>query len=208
VKKVAKYNTPDDKNINYFETRYMYEQRQTLYVANEETNQIWDETDIPDFIKAWNNNWSMSEIAEYLGADQWEIHLLAVDLMKQGKIQGNIHIFKPKKRKGATPLDLFVGDQKIRAVIEKKEIWVCLKDVWKWIGKPEHSYRKVTETWGPDHRAKHQLETPGGRQRFIFISISGLSRLYSNVNKKQQKMLSDLKEVMENGISSRTKTGS
>lgn len=206
---MAKYNTPDDKNINYFQTRYMYEERQTLYVANEEVNQIWDESDIPDFIKAWNNNWSMSEIAEFLGADQWEIHLLAVDLMKQGKIEGNIHIFKPKKKRGADPVDLFVGEQKFRAVIDNKQIWVCMKDVWKWIGKPEHSYRKVMEGWGPDQRSKHKLDTPGGQQRFIFISLSGLSRIYSKVDKKQQNLLSQLKEVMEDGmgISSGRKTG-
>jgi hypothetical protein len=197
---VAKYNTPEDKNINYFETRYMYEERQKIYVANEETNQIWDETDIPDFINAWNNNWSMSEIAEYLGADQWEISLLAVDLMKQGKIKGNFHVFKPKRKTGAKPLDLFVGDKRIRAVNDHNQIWVCLKDVWRWIGKPEHSYRKTTETWGPEYRSKHQIETPGGRQRHIFINMMGLSRLCQHVENHQKEMLEELKGIIANGL--------
>lgn len=205
---MAKYNTPEDKNINYFETRYMYEERQKIYLANEETNMAWDETDIPDFIGAWNNNWSLNEIADYLGADQWEILLLAVDLIKQGKIQGNVHIFKPKKKRGTNPLDLKMGEAKIRAVIENKQIWVCIKDIWRWIGKPEHSYRKVTEGWGPDQRAKFQLDTPGGRQRYIFINMSGLSRLCQHVEKNQKEMLDQLKGAMDDGlgISSRGET--
>jgi hypothetical protein len=200
VKKVAKYNTPEDKNINYFETRYMYEERQKIYLANEETNMAWDESDVPDFINAWKNNWSLNEIAEYLGADQWEILLLAVDLIKQGKIQGNVHIFKPKKKRGTKSVDLKMGEMTIRAVVEKNETWLCLKDIWKWIGKPEHSYRKVTENWGPDQRAKFQLDTPGGRQRYIFINMNGLSQLFQHVEKHQKEMLGDLKGAVENGL--------
>lgn len=204
---MAKYNTPEDKNINYFETRYMYEQRQKLYLANEETNMTWDETDIPDVIKAWNNNWTIAEISEYLGADRKETELLMADLIHQGKIQGNIHIFKPKRKRGIRSVDLKMGDEKIRSVVEGKEIWLCLKDIWRWIGKPEHSYRKVTENWGPDFRAKFQLETAGGRQRYIFISMAGSSRLEQHIESHQRLMLYELRGAAADGlgISSRHK---
>jgi hypothetical protein len=192
--------TKEDKNIEYLESRYMYESRRKLYLANEETNQAWDETDIPDFIEAWNNNWSLNEIAEFLGADQWEIHLLAVDLIQKGKIQGNVHIFKPKRRKVERSMELDMDGVKIRTVINNKQMWVCLKDVWKWIDKPDHSYRKVTECWGPDVRAKFQLDTGGGRQRFIFINMTGLSRLCQHVEKNQLELLERLKGAMIDGL--------
>jgi hypothetical protein len=190
----------DEKNIKYLETRYMYESRQKVYLANEETNQAWDESDIPDFIKAWNNNWPLNEIAEYLGADQWEIHLLAVDLIKQGKIKGNVHIFKPKNKKGPKQMDINMGDFTIRTVRHDNELWLCVKDIWRWIGKPEHSYRKVTEGWGPDRRAKFKMETKGGSQRHIFINMSGLSQLFNHVEKNQSEQLEQLKEVMNDGL--------
>lgn len=188
--------TKEDKNIEYLESRYMYESRQKIYLANEETNQAWDEADIPDFITAWKNNWSLNEIAEYLGADQYEILLLAVDLIQRGKIQGNVHIFKPKRRKVERWMELDMDGVMIRAVVNDKQMWVCLKDVWAWIKKPEHSYRKVTEAWGPDCRAKYHIATMGGRQRFIFINTQGLSRLCQHVEINQQKMLEQLKGAM------------
>jgi hypothetical protein len=201
LKQKPKPRTKEDKNIEYLETRYMYEERQKTYLANEETNQIWDETDIPDVIAAWKKNWSISEIAEYLGASRHEMELLMADLIHQGKIQGNIHIFKPK-RKGKPPMEfrIFdVEDAKIRTFKVKKELWICLKDLWKWIGKPEHSYRKVTEGWGPDHRAKYQLDTNSGRQYFIFINMSGLSRLCQYVEENQREMIEEFKKVVADG---------
>jgi hypothetical protein len=204
---VAKYNTPEDKNINYLETRYLYEQRQEIYLANEETNQIWDETDIPDVIRAWNNNWGITDIAEYLGADRQEMELLLIDLIHQGKIKGNIHIFKPKRKRGIRSVDLQMGEEKIRSVVDGKEIWLCLKDVWRWIGKPEHSYRKVTENWGPELRAKFQLATGSGRQHHIFINMAGLSKLEQHIESYQRLMLYELKGAAADGlgISSRHK---
>lgn len=194
---MAVKKTKEDKNIEYLETRYCYEKRQKIYVANEETNQIWDETDVPDFINAWNNGWALNEISDYLGADQWEITLLALDLIKNKKIKGNVHIFKPK-RKLAEPMEIILADGRIRVVKEQKETWVCLKDIWKWIDKPDHSYRKVTEGWGPDKRAKYKLPTAGGPQSYIFINIQGLSDLYHHVEKNQIEKLNELKEALKN----------
>lgn len=181
--------TQEDKTIAYIERRYCYERRQRLYIANEETNQVWDETDIPDFITAWNNNWSLSEIAEYLGADQHEIQLLAADLIRQGKIEGNVHIFKPKRKKEINMESITINDYVIRANFTGSEFWVCLKDVWNWIKKPESTYRKVTETWGPEHRAKFTVHTDGGPQKCIFINLSGLHRLAENLDPWQKNQI-------------------
>lgn len=205
---VARSKTQEDKNIEYLETRYMYEKRNKIYLANEETNQTWDETDIPDVIQAWNNNWSIVEIAEYLGSDKWEMLLLFIDLLKVGKIKGNVHVFKPKKRKVDKAVEIDMNGEKIRIVVKEKQMWVCLKDVWRWIRKPEHTYRKVTEAWGPDVRAKFKIDTIGGSQDFIFINIQGLSVLCKHLKIDQIKKIDELKGALKDGmgISSRTKT--
>lgn len=169
--------TTEDKTIDYLERRYCYERRQSLYIANEETNQVWDETDIPDFIKAWNNNWSLTEIAEYLGATMRECQLLAADLIDQGKIQGNIHIFKPKRR-AAKPMEtITVGDTLIRSTFSDREYWVCLQDVLNALRSPAERLQDLTETWGPDQRAKFVIPTDGGPQKFQFVNVEGLERL-------------------------------
>jgi hypothetical protein len=174
----------------------MYEQRQKLYVANEETNQIFDESDITDVIAGWDNNWTTTEIAEYIGADRKEIELLLLDLIHKGKIAGNIHVFK--RRKGKPPLiEIDMGENKIRAIHHDKQTWICVKDFWRHIGKPEHSYRKVTENWGPGERSKFQLETPSGRQHFIFINIPGLDKLCNHVEKNMLSEINRLKELIK-----------
>lgn len=183
---MTKKRTEEDKTIQYLERRYCYEQRQSLYIANEETNQVWDETDIPDFIQAWNNNWSLSEIADYLGADHHEIQLLAADLIKQGKIEGNIHIFKPKRRKAHSVETISIGGSVIRATLSDNEYWVCLKDVWYWIGKKTDDYKTITDTWGPDQRAKYVVPTDNGPSKFIFVNAAGLDRLRDELEPWQQ----------------------
>lgn len=80
----------EEKNINYLQRRYLYETRRALYVANEEVNQVWDASDITDFIAAWENGDSLEVMAEYFGAERWELILLAADLMNRGKIKGDV----------------------------------------------------------------------------------------------------------------------
>jgi hypothetical protein len=131
------------------------------------------------------------------------MELLLLDLIHQGKIHGNVHIFKPKpKRKGTPPMKqtIKMDDVEIRVMITGSVMWLCLKDIWKWIGKPEHSYRKVTEGWGPDSRAKFQMETNSGRQHFIFINTQGLDKLFRHVDYNQIKMLMALRGEMINGL--------
>lgn len=199
---MAKRKSADDKQIDYLETRYMYEERQSLYIANELTNQVYDETDIPDVIAAWNNNWSMTEISDYLGTDRQELELLLADLIHRGKIKGNIHIFKPKGKRQMKINVVGVGDygSVIRTAEFNKQTWLCLKDLWKWLEKPDHSYRKVVEGWGPGQRAKFKLDTQGGRQDFIFININSLSKLCPRPNEKTKNKLEQLKEGMADGL--------
>lgn len=80
-----------EKNIDYLESRYLYEYRQKLYIANEEINQVFDETDIPEFIEFWEQGRTFEYMAEYFGYDKWEMYLLAIDLMRAGKIHGEIN---------------------------------------------------------------------------------------------------------------------
>ena len=197
VIQLGKWATPEDKNINYLETRYQFEKRQKLYIANEETNQVFDETDIPDVISAWNNNWSTAEIADYLGLDRQEIELLIIDLIHQGKIAGNIHIFKNKRKGKSIVYEINVGETRIRTIQQDKHKWICLKDAWKHIGKPEHSYRKVVENWSPSLRAKFKLHTPGGPQNFIFLNYDGLSKLELHVEKNMLSEIYVLKELIK-----------
>lgn len=185
----------DDRNIRYLETRYMYEQRRNIYFANETTNMLHDESDIPDFVRAWNNGWSLSEISEYLGLDDKEAQLLAIDLIHTGKIKGNFHIFKPK----AKGMDaIFLNTEiPVRYIRKDREIWVCLKDLWRHLKKPEHSFRKVVEGWGPDQRSNYKMQTNGGLQNHIFINTSGLSRLCRHLRKKELEIINRVMIVVD-----------
>lgn len=87
---MSKEKSQDDKNIKYLESRYLYEKRRSIYIANEEVNQVWDESDIPDFVEMWNNKKTLKEISKYLGAEKEELQLLAIDLMKRGLIKGRV----------------------------------------------------------------------------------------------------------------------
>lgn len=194
---MAKWNTPDDKHVNYLETRYMYENRQKIYIANETENMTWDETDVPDFITAWNNNWTMTEIAEYFGASTYETQLLAGDLIQRGKISGNIHIFKPKSKGRSFLLKVYqVDNEDIRIVTEKGKKWVCMKDLWRFLQRPEHSYRKTTEGWKPQERAKYKLETNSGRQNFIFISIHGMDKLFARLKDSEKEKFEKIRRII------------
>lgn len=91
---MSRRKSQEDKTVNYIESRYMSEKRGTLYVANEEVNQVWDEAYIPYFVKMWNNDCKFIDIATSLGVDQSELQLLAFDLIGKGVIKGEILVLR------------------------------------------------------------------------------------------------------------------
>lgn len=201
---MTRSKSQDDKNIKYLETRYMYERRGVLYVANEEINQIWDETDIPDFIAAWENGWTMPEIAEFLGSDEMELSLLAMDLIKQKKIEGSFQITRAEKKLPRS-IKIKISGKPIR-IIKGKEPWICINDIWDIIDQPESL--EFLESLQPKERSNYIIDTAAGRQSFIFINMSGWSKLYNQTENKKRPILNKVKEGVNNRMESGRKTKS
>lgn len=86
----------EDKSIEYLESRYMYESRKSIYIANEEINQTWDRSDIPEFIEMWERGIPCHEIQEYFGMDEWEYKLFLIDLLQKKRIKGGLSVVRFK----------------------------------------------------------------------------------------------------------------
>lgn len=66
-------------------------QRQNIYVACENFDFVWDERDVVEFDRMWNEGLSLYDIAKVFKRDPDEVAILVMDRAKQGFI---------KRRKG------------------------------------------------------------------------------------------------------------
>lgn len=68
------------------ERDYMKHKRQTVYIALEELNFIWDIQDVCAFQDMWERGWDCTQIAEHLGRMPEEVAVLVIDRAAAGAI--------------------------------------------------------------------------------------------------------------------------
>ncbi|WP_246064865.1 helix-turn-helix domain containing protein [Melghirimyces algeriensis] len=60
--------------------------RRKIYIALEDLDFIWDEDEIPDIERMWNQGFSLWDIAHACERDELEVLLLIMDRERQGSI--------------------------------------------------------------------------------------------------------------------------
>jgi len=61
--------------------------RQNIYVACEDLDFVWDEKDVKQFDRMWEEGLSLPDIARAFGRDENEVAILAIDRRMKGYIQ-------------------------------------------------------------------------------------------------------------------------
>lgn len=65
----------------------MKKSRQTVYLACEELDFVWDIRDISQVIQLWNSGNHIYEIAEEVQRETDEVAILLIDLRRKGKVR-------------------------------------------------------------------------------------------------------------------------
>lgn len=81
----------ENRTVTSLEIAYLTERRKKTYIACEELNFLWCETEVNELIEMWKKGKSGQEIAEYFDREPDEVALLIFDLSRNRKI-------KPRKR--------------------------------------------------------------------------------------------------------------
>jgi hypothetical protein len=61
--------------------------RRNIYIALEDLDFIWDESEIPDIERMWNAGFSVWDIANACERDADEVAILIMDRVRQGYIE-------------------------------------------------------------------------------------------------------------------------
>ena len=91
---------------------YMTNSRQNIYLALEdvEIDFVWDESDVLDFDKAWQDGLSLWDIARAFDRDPDEVLLLALDRIRKGFINKRKNgVYGNRMREGMTDYDLRIS---------------------------------------------------------------------------------------------------
>lgn len=86
---------------------------------------------------------------------------------------------------GSTIQILNFENQEVRTTIKDGEIFWVLKDVCEILGI--QNYRNVAAKLGDDEKGVHQMDTLGGRQKFIIVNEPGLYRTIFRSDKPEAK---------------------
>jgi hypothetical protein len=80
----------DDKAIAQLEKRHLKDERNNLYIAFEELEDVdfyWSEKEVKMFDKLWKRKEPISDIANALNRDEISVFLLSLDRIFQRKIK-------------------------------------------------------------------------------------------------------------------------
>lgn len=77
----------EDYTIVSQQRKYMKKSSRNLYIALEEANLVFDESEVIQFKEMWKEGQSIVEIAKELGRHQLEIAVLILDQADKNKIQ-------------------------------------------------------------------------------------------------------------------------
>lgn len=73
--------------IGSLEKGHMTKSRRNRYIALEEMDFVWDEDDVLEFRKMWNDGAGFESIAKHFDRDIDECSLLLMDLRRKGKLK-------------------------------------------------------------------------------------------------------------------------
>lgn len=77
------------------------------------------------------------------------------------------------------------GNNQIRTTVKDGEIWWVLKDVCEILSI--QNYRNVAAKLGDDEKDVHQMDTLGGRQKFVVVNEAGLYKTIFHSDKPEAK---------------------
>ncbi|GAB7387398.1 hypothetical protein BSNK01_12340 [Bacillaceae bacterium] len=77
----------DNLRIVRLEEFYMQQSRRNIYVACEDMDFVWDERDVEEFDRMWQEGFSIWDIARAFNRDPDEVALLAMDRARKRKIK-------------------------------------------------------------------------------------------------------------------------
>ncbi|PGD26788.1 helix-turn-helix domain containing protein [Bacillus pseudomycoides] len=77
----------EDYTIESQQRKYMKKASRNLYIALEEANLVFDESEVIQFKEMWKEGHNIIEIAKQLGRHQLEIAVLILDQADKNKIQ-------------------------------------------------------------------------------------------------------------------------
>lgn len=76
-------------------------------------------------------------------------------------------------------------NNQVRTTVKDSEIWWVLKDVCEILGI--QNYRNVAAKLGDDEKDVHQMDTLGGRQKFVVVNEAGLYKTIFRSDKPEAK---------------------
>lgn len=76
----------------------MAESRRNIYIACEDMNMVWCESEVVQFERMWNDGWDIEVIANALDRDPDEVIVLVIDRARNGHIRSR-KIPYPQQRK-------------------------------------------------------------------------------------------------------------
>lgn len=72
--------------IHHIHEKYMTHERRKTYIACEEMDFTWCESEVREFDRMWDGGLGIEDIAKSFGRDTDEVAVLAIDRARQGKI--------------------------------------------------------------------------------------------------------------------------
>lgn len=67
--------------------------REKIYIALEDVNHDWKEAEKAEFLRLWEEEYYLHQIAEFLKREQLECFLLYLDLVEKNKIKPRLKVY-------------------------------------------------------------------------------------------------------------------